>query len=269
MAQNPRLIPDFPNDISIAIIDHLLFLDLVSAYFVSKRWQDFIDNDKKASKALFRLPQKERDGDIESQVNLVEKLWQKLHDKDSIMPAKKLWDCICFNPLFNDPSGELSNDEYGSYITCPLQAFQTNLLLKVPKEFEQQLEDLWRSMLVTYPPITRMVVTTKPKTITIQIEPLPHFLLVKLRGIALGRLKYRAWRPQRWDGHPGRLEFWPSAVFEREGMKLLGTDGVVRSQMILERRLSGRSHSLRAMRRNYHQWRLCMSNSFREVLNKF
>jgi hypothetical protein len=189
MAQRPgpQFIPGFPNEISDIVLEELSFHDLLTSYFVSNAWKDYINGDDKLSKRLFRLPRKRRTADRAMRKEFVNDLWQHTYSKlNEGETNASLWKHIDINLLFDIHNGIL--DPSGTCSIYPSSGIHPSLLPELPFILHACLEDFWRSMFVTYPPVTRIQCFYRNR-FSIMPQHMRSDMLIDKAGITIGDLR--------------------------------------------------------------------------------
>jgi hypothetical protein len=215
----PRLIPALPNEISDIILLQLSFHDLVNGFFVSHAWQDYLDGDGELCKRMFRLPKQLR-SDSAAQEKFVDDLWldtyAKVKDEE---PKSAIWNHVDFNPFYDDPNGSIdseysgddeSPDDEGGYLADWTIPFRIRGLPTVPNHLKADLKDLWLSMFVTYPPVTRIEYSHADGGIMCRWR---SDMLVRAKGFTIGYLRNCVWGSEQFGNRYG-LRFWPERMYE-------------------------------------------------------
>jgi hypothetical protein len=151
-----------PLELLCLVFSELSFFDLLKCYSVTPEWTEAIDYDDDIRRKMFRLPKKIAAADQQTRRRHVRKLWRELYDqvgKHYIVP-RVLWSRIHVNPLFRRPD----DHSYGEteLFSRGTLAFGTRTFLYIPKStklslnYRRQQEDLFQSMVVTWPPVTHI-----------------------------------------------------------------------------------------------------------------
>jgi len=151
MATHNILIPDLPNEIGGAIIYELPLLDLYRLRWVSRKWKSFIETEARTCEKLFLLPHAQwMDADLGVRASCVKTLWQPLHR--NITDGTFVWNVVEVNPFLG-----ASTSGRNEYNTEP-RAFFLELNCATVIALSKRPEGLWKSMLLTSPPVTRVKV---------------------------------------------------------------------------------------------------------------
>jgi hypothetical protein len=148
-----RMIPAFPNEVSLLVLSNLEIDDLLICYFVSPTWKIAIDNENTLREKMFRLPKEFEGAEKRLSRRFVEDLWEGLYDevwdfKYELYHALKY---VHINPLLENEL--LISDHKLLQFKGPLRWFIPNRAQLRPEEQRQQRE-LIRSMFLTWPPVT-------------------------------------------------------------------------------------------------------------------
>jgi hypothetical protein len=191
MAQRPgpQLIPGFPNEITDMVLEGLSFHDLLTSYFVSNAWKDHINGNGEFSKHLFRLPRKRRTADRAERTEFVGDLWEVTYNMlSNADTSADLWKHIDINPLFDTHSGII--DQRGFCMIHPSTEIDPSLLPDLPFDLHDCLEEFWRSMFVTYPPIAQVQCFHRNRY-SIMPQPMRSDMLIERTGMTIGYLRSR------------------------------------------------------------------------------
>jgi hypothetical protein len=156
--EHNKLIPGLPNEIAHQIIYKLSCFDLFCLQGISKTWKDFIECERKTGRTMFRLPRKfSEHPDTAIRPNFIGELWKDPYNRQNNNEGN-LWDVVRSNPLF-DLSKDIRNlEDHESTLGFEL----------VWREGLEKWEDMaqhsdkqasWRSMMLTYPPVTGVFLT--------------------------------------------------------------------------------------------------------------
>lgn len=79
----PRLIPVFPQEITLIILEHLELIDLVTLFFRNPTWTELFDSDNTMRQRMFRLPREKttRHADDSEQATWIQEQWTQMQAK--------------------------------------------------------------------------------------------------------------------------------------------------------------------------------------------
>jgi len=187
--QAGRLIPRLPNEITDMVVRELPLLDIVCCMTLSRVWKTFIETDNETSKTMFRLPVAVRTNpDLAMRKLAVEELWELPYAKRN--EGGCLWDTVKLHPFLR--IREDLDEEHRYSEGCCIDLESTVLLSDwVAKLEDSDSQASWRSMLLTYPPVTRTYIHirhirwNKPKVYLSMGLPVDYDR-VNLEGVTLG-----------------------------------------------------------------------------------
>ena len=184
--QAQRLIPRLPNEITDIVVRELPLLDLVCCESLSRAWKTFIETDNETSKTMFRLPFAVRTNPDPAMRKLaVEGLWDVPYaDRNN---GGSLWDTVKLHPFLRKRKDLDSEHEYSE--CCFVNLEHTVLVDEWESKLNQSSSHAsWRSMLWTYPPITRAHVASLPYQPEMIMGGPAGYDLISLEGVVMGGL---------------------------------------------------------------------------------
>ena len=143
---NLRLLPPFPDEISIRVVPHLDFFSLVTLLRVSKDWKSFIDNDGEACGKLFRHVKS--DDNPAKNMAAVDAAWTTLYK--SLGPDDEILDFVEFHPFLKAERKRGITIEREKLISGGYARLSAN----VKKGRLRPRDGLWKTMFATFPPVT-------------------------------------------------------------------------------------------------------------------
>lgn len=149
-----------PPELIDMVVYQLPFHDLLSFYFVSDYWQSWMDGNDTIRKRMFRLPKNIDPADDVAREDFVNNLWDETYAK--IKEGERLaylWEHnhIVINPSFFTSKFGPHCKKIEAEGNCELEPrylLDRDDLPNVGADLQPKLQDLWKSMFITYPPVT-------------------------------------------------------------------------------------------------------------------
>ena len=179
----------------------------------------FHDSDDKISEKLFRLPKRLRSASKGERKAFVDELWRRTYEKlDDDDETWEVWEHIELNPIFQGSEGGPSaHAREGSHIQDyyhlePRESFNTSMLPQLRLASSKDLlESFWRSMFVTYPPVTRIQRYYTYRPYSLKSWESRNGMLIRRTGMSIGELWDRM-KTRRFHV-PKNVWLWPEKAY--------------------------------------------------------
>jgi hypothetical protein len=220
----PRLFPAFPNEIGDLIISRLSFFNLVTGYFASKSWRHFLEDNDDIRRAMFRLPKRFDNVDEQTCIDFINGLWDEIADRDDNDDdwPTRLWAKVAINPIFCSPKAKAITRDGIACTMDSQKGFDISRLPNVPRCSRNRLRDLWGSMFVAYPPVTRIHIVEKrvPRKCA-YVSPWHSYYTDLLRpaGVMAGDLWNATKRPDHRHLKQKVLLLCPEGLYSKDSVK--------------------------------------------------